>query len=380
MRNVLIVVALMTSMGCTRADQPGGRVDFSAMRTRSAKAHGEHKAVTKRSRTPKKKTDAKSTSVDTAAAKSSPSQWSGRLGYITAEGNGTTRHESVVAAIQSVSAQISSKISGTVTTQDYESDTESAGSVQRQTQAQTSFPYAELIRIERVEREGNVFTAHAQLDKEEAIAALKNGYDAIEKRFLRERPRIEKALIKSDYAILLSQKFNPNQFMRTRREYQRMLEALGSTLDSGNLTTIDDLARRVAQARGQARLYVTTSGQTSDTIQKGVKGVFVEYLAGLGCQMVAKEEPASTTVKVELNLATRNHDEFGAKWVYLGFELKAVSKSDDRVVFSINGMPEFVHGGGMKQAQAEAAVVKELGSKLSGDSQLFDAIVCSEDF
>ena len=92
-----------------------------------------------------------------------------------------------------------------------------------------------------------------------------------------------------------------------------------------------------------------------------------------------KEEPASTTVKVELNLATRNHNEFGAKWVYLGFELKAVSKSDDRVVFSINGMPEFVHGGGMK-AQAESAVVKELSSKLSGDSRLFDAIVCSEDF
>ena len=82
MRNVLIVVALMTSMGCTRADQPGGRIDFSAMRTRSAKAHGEHKAVTKRNRTPKKKTNAKSTPVDTAAAKSSPSQWSGRLGYM----------------------------------------------------------------------------------------------------------------------------------------------------------------------------------------------------------------------------------------------------------------------------------------------------------
>ena len=139
MRNVLVVAALMISMGCTRADQPGARVDFSAMRTRSAKAHGEHQAVTKRSRTPKKKPSAKKPAVDNRDAQSSPSQWSGRMGYITAEGNGTTRHESVVAAIQSVSAQIGSKISGTVTTQDYESDTESAGSVQRQTQAQTSF-------------------------------------------------------------------------------------------------------------------------------------------------------------------------------------------------------------------------------------------------
>ena len=375
MRNVLVVVALIGFLGCTRSDQPGGRVDFSDMRARSANAHREHQAVSRKSRAPKRK----KSQID-KKQKTSPSQWSGRLGYVTGEGNGTTRHEAVVAAIQSVSAQISSKVSGTVTTQDFESDTESSGSVQRQTRAQTSFPYAELIRIGRVEKEGSLFTAFAQLDKEDAVSALKNGYMAFEKRFRREVPRIERALVESDYAILLSQKFNPNQFIRTRREYQRMLEALGSSLDGVSLSTIDDLARRVAQARGQARLYITTSGKTSQTIQKGVKGVFVEYLASLGCQMIVKAEPVSTTVEVDLHLATRDHDEFGAKWVYLGFELKAISKSDDRVGFSINGMPEFVHGGGMKQAQAEAAVVQELGSKLSGDSQLFDAIVCSEDF
>ena len=150
------------------------------------------------------------------------------------------------------------------------------------------FPYAELIRIERVEREGNLFTAFAQLDKEEAIAALKKGYDAIETRFLRERPRIEKALQSLITQSCSVRSLIPINLYALDAKYQRMLEALGSTLDSGNLTTIDDLARRVAQARGQARLYVTTSGDTSDTIQKGVKGVFVEYLAGLGCQMVAR--------------------------------------------------------------------------------------------
>ena len=84
-------------------------------------------------------------------------------------------------------------------------------------------------------------------------------------------------------------------------------------------------------------------------------------------------------VRVKLTLTTRDHEEFDAKWVYLGFKLQAISQTDGRVVVSVNGMPEFVHGGGMKRAQAEAAVIEELTARLKQKPELFDTLICGED-
>ena len=84
-------------------------------------------------------------------------------------------------------------------------------------------------------------------------------------------------------------------------------------------------------------------------------------------------------VDVELSLVTRDHREFGAHWVYLGFDLKATANSDGRVVFNVNGMPEYVHGGGMKPAQAQQAVVSEFAARIKENRAFFESLVCVED-
>ena len=110
----------------------------------------------------------------------------------------------------------------------------------------------------------------------------------------------------------------------------------------------------------------------------GSKSVISQALSRHGCQLVAGSSRDTNIVDVHLHLATRKHREFGAHWLYLGFELKGVSRSDNQVVFSINGMPEFVHGGGMKPQQAQQAVITEFEARLKKDKTLLKSLVCVE--
>jgi hypothetical protein len=158
-----------------------------------------------------------------------------------------------------------------------------------------------------------------------------------------------------------------------------MLTGLGGTLPSKALKHIEVLARRVAKARSTARLRLTVSGKASATVRDAAKNVFTDVLKMRGCQMTSGARKSSTTVTVKLKLKTRAHEEFGAKWLYVGFQLQATTR-DEQVVASINGMPEFVHGGGMNEAQAEQAALSELEKRLKQKSDLFDALICAESF
>ena len=264
-------------------------------------------------------------------------------------------------------------------TQDFEDDTQSTGSVEQRLQAETAFPYAELIRVVDVQRTGADFSVTAELDRAEAIRALRKGVSDETRRFDREIPRIEQALSSGDYAVLLSKRYNPSSFLQKRQLAERMLAGLGGQLPTKGLEHIEALAGRVAKARATARLRLVVSGKSSATVRNAAKNVFTDVLKMRGCQMTSGAGKSPSIVNVQLKLKTRAHEEFGAKWLYVGFQLQATTR-DEQVVASINGMPEFVHGGGMNKAQAEQAALTELAKRLKQKSDLFDELICAESF
>ena len=379
----LISIALIIG-GCTRATDQSGRPDFSQLRARSAGAHQDHQTqVNKKARRTstrkkvKKRTPVSATpKVDSSIA--GPSK-AGRLGYLRGEGRGTTRHEAVVAAMASVSAQITSNVRASITTREFEDDKTSEASVEQRIQSESTFPYAELIKVAEVSKEDAGFRVIAELDRAAAIDAIKTGFNADKRAFEREVPRIRNALASADFAVLLSQRFNPAAFLRKYRQVQRMLSALGQDTEAADVSSLEALARQVSARRAQARLRIRTQGNVPEAVRVGTLSTFSEALSRHGCQLVFGGIQGNHVVDVQLTLATRDHKEFGAHWVYLGFELRAVAQSDGQVVFNVSEMPEFVHGGGMTPAQAQQAVVSELKSRIKQKKKVFDSLVCVED-
>jgi hypothetical protein len=377
MKFIFLITVLCTLGACASSQQT--KPDFSELRERSNRAHQSHSEVIR----PKNKgrsTPAKNSARERRVKPKTKHRAASKYGVIRGEGSGSTRHEAVVSALQTVSAQVMSRVQGVTVTQDFEDDKESTGSVEQRLKAETAFPYAELIRIVDVQPSDIGFTVTAELDKGEAIDALSKGLLEETLRFDREIPRIEQALDTRDYAVLLSRRYNPSSFLKSRQLVERMLTGLGAEAPSKSVSKIKRLAKRVAKVRASARLKLTVRGKVSKTIRDTARTVFTEVLKRRGCQMTSDNQAGPETVDVQLRLKTRDHEEFDAQWVYLGFELKATTRAQRQVVASVNGMPEFAHGGGLGKAQAEQAVLKELGVRLKQKPELFDELVCAESF
>ena len=374
MRLLTLIAALCVLSACGGSQQT--RPDFSELRNRSSQAHQAHRKVLE-PKARSRKVSSKPGSVEASNSKKKRKATS-KLGVIRGEGSGTTRHAAVVSALQGVSAQVLSRVRGRIVTEDFENDMESTGSVKQRLEAETSFPYAELIRVVDVQRSGPDFLVIAELDRGEAIAAIRKGAFDEATRFEREVPRIEQALLSKDYAVLLSRRYNPSFFLAKRQLAQRMLKGLGGQLPTKSVTRIERLALRVAKARSAARLRLRVTGDVSKTIRDAAKNIFTDILKRRGCQMLSGRRTSSAAVDVHLTLKARDHEEFDAQWVDLGFELNATTRTDGQVVASVNGMPEFVHGGGMSKAQAEQAALTELRSRLDAKVEIFDELICAE--
>lgn len=374
MKLFLLITALCTLGACASSQQT--KPDFSELRERSNRAHQGHRDVI----APKPRERSVPTKSESRKGAELKTKAVSKYGVVRGEGSGSTRHEAVVSALQAVSAQVMSRVQGVTVTQDFENDKESTGSVEQRLKAETAFPYAELIRIVDVRRSGADFSVTAELDKGEAIDALSKGLLQESRRFEREVPRIEQALDSRDYAVLLSRRYNPSSFLKSRQLVERMLTGLGAEAPSKSVLKIKRLATRVAKVRSSARLKLTVRGKVSKTVRDTARTVFTEVLKRRGCQMTSGREAGPETVDVRLRLKTRDHEEFDAQWVYLGFELQATTRAQQQVVVSVNGMPEFVHGGGMGRAQAEQAALKELVIRLKQKPELFDELICAESF
>ena len=159
-----------------------------------------------------------------------------------------------------------------------------------------------------------------------------------------------------------------------------MLTGLGAEAPSQSVAKIKRLAKRVAKVRSSARLKLTVRGKVSKTVRDTARTIFTDVLKRRGCQMTSGSQTGPETVDVRLILKTRDHEEFNAQWIYIGFELQATTRAQRQVVASVNGMPEFVHGGGLGRAQAEQAALKELSLRLKNKPELFGELICAESF
>lgn len=379
MRFGIFLIGVLVA-GCTRTTDGSAQPDFSHLRARAASEHAEHTGRSHAKKKKARKTSSRRKSSKTDRKKSASGAASGRLGYLTGEGTGSTRHKAVVSAIAAVTAQISASVKANTTTRDYQDDKKTESSVEQRLESQSSFPYAELIKVAEVTKEGRDFRVVAELDKAAAIDAIRAGFKTEKRAFEREVPRIKTAVAQSDYAILLSKRFSPSAFLRKYEHVRRMLSALGHRMPEKNMRSLRALADQVAKKRAKARLRLRTKGDVPAVIRSGSHSVFSEVLTQRGCQLVAGNVAGEDVVDVSLKLVTRDHREFDADWVYLGFELNAVAQTDGQVVLRVNGMPEFVHGGGMKPAQAHQAVIVELAARLKKDQTIFSGLVCGEDF
>lgn len=286
---------------------------------------------------------------------------------------GATQHEAVRNARRVVSEQISARLESE--TRSFEAEYgdgrgESEASIRIKTTSE--FDHAELIETVGVIRAEGGFTARAALDKRKAAAVYAEEL-ANDRRTLETlAPTIDRAIAEADAAVLLQTRYSPAHIIAEMRRRAGILRILDRPVDVRPDAATLGLVKRAIAARADLVIRLSVQGGGSDALRKAVVGEVGRLLQARGCGFVAwdptmpaaGDAPAGPAVDAEIRVASRDHQEHGMLWRYVGFELQMRDARNGKPVFQFSGMPEIAHGGGPNWAMADQAVARRLGQIL----------------
>ncbi|MEZ4436818.1 MAG: hypothetical protein R3F65_30830 [bacterium] len=295
---------------------------------------------------------------------------------------GSTQHEAVRNAQRVVSEQISSRLESE--TRSFEAEygdgrNDSEASIKIKTTS--DFDHAELIKTIGVVRIVNGFTARAALDKGEAARVYAEEIERDTRALEQLGPTLSQAIGSDDASVLLSTRFSPAHIVAERYRKARIMAVLGRPVDVTPAPETLALAKLMTAARAHTTIRLDVGGNASDALRRAVVGEIGRLLGAEGCRFVENAPPVlperGPVVDATLMIRTRDHQEVGVLWRYLGFELEMIDARNGKPVFSYSAMPEIVHGGGPNWAMADQATARRLGQKLdekaAGD---FKAVTC----
>lgn len=304
-------------------------------------------------------------------------------GSLWGDAFGATQHEAVQNARRMVSEQIASRIESE--TRSFEAEygdgrSDSEASIKIKTTS--AFDHAELIETVGVIRIENGFTARAALDKAKAADVYAEEIGEDTRTLERLGPTLAKAIGENDASVLLSTRFSPAHIVAERYRKARIMAVLDRPVDVTPAPETLALAQLTTAARAGTVIRLDVGGQASEALRRAVVGEIARLLGDRGCRFVEGRygEPLPETgpvVDATLRLASRDHEEVGMLWRYLGFELEMVDARNGKPVFSYSAMPEIVHGGGPNWAMADQATTRRLGQKLDEKAApAFAALTC----
>lgn len=291
-------------------------------------------------------------------------------GSLWGDAFGATQHEAVQNARRVVSEQISSRIESE--TRSYEAEfgdgrSDSEASIKIKTTS--DFDHAELIETVGVIRITNGFTARAALDKAKAAKVYAEEIAEDTRTLERLGPTLAQAIGAHDATILLSTRFSPAHIVAERYRKARIMAVLDHPVDVTPAPETLALAQLTTAARAGTIIRLDVGGHASEALRRAVVGELGRLLADRGCRFIEGRtgDPFPETgpiVDATLTLSTRDHEEVGMLWRYLGFELEMLDARHGKPVFSYSAMPEIAHGGGPNWAMADQATTRRLGQKL----------------
>lgn len=295
---------------------------------------------------------------------------------------GATQHEAVRNAQRVVSEQISSRLESE--TRSFEAEygdgrSDSEASIQIKTTS--DFDHAELIKTIGVVRIDNGFTARAALHKAEAAQVYAEEIERDTRALEQLGPTLSQAIAHNDATVLLSTRFSPAHIVAERYRKARIMAVLGRPVDVTPSADTLALAKLMTAARAHTTIRLDVGGNASDALRRAVVGEVGRLLAAAGCRFVENAAPTlpeqGPVVDATLMIRTRDHQEVGVLWRYLGFEIDMVDARNGKPVFSYSAMPEIAHGGGPNWAMADQAAARRLGQKLDEKAAgAFRALTC----
>jgi hypothetical protein len=280
-----------------------------------------------------------------------------------------------------VSEQIVSKISSESETIDSMHNGRENTEASLKVKTSSQFRHAELIVTTGVIRDGRDFIARVVLDRDAAIKVYSAELADLKQQAERIEPALIKALESLDTSILLTAKWSPMTVLRKQREVASILGVLGVDATVGLSASQVAIAKRATTARSRAVIRLKVSGKADKLLRRAVVGELAKVLNERQCQFAIHDgqapKEATPTADAHLRIVTRDHEEFGALWRYIGFELYIVDSRTRSPVFHLSALPEFVHAGGPSWAMADQALIRRLGTKLAEKyGATFGALAC----
>jgi len=379
--SVLWLPIALIGLGCGAGPKTLNSAERDALRNRAESAHGDARNATRIKKQPRHKKlrrereKTRPDAEDTHLPPPGPTT-------IWADGHGATQHDAVRHGRRLVSEQIVSRIASESRVVDSMDNGREDLQASLKIKTSSSFAHAELIRTIGVVRDGRNFVARVALDRTEASKVYSTELDALRKQTERVAPALRRALTERNTAILLNTNWSPVALLSKQAGKARVLNVLGRSTKVALSADLQALAKRATAQRSRAILRLQVGGKDIPAVLKrSIVGEVSRILGERGCKFAIHDgaPPADgvPTADARLRIVTRDHQEFGALWRYVGFELYIVDARTKAPVFHLSALPEFVHGGGPSWAMADQAVVRRLRRKLKGKfARAFEAITC----
>ena len=357
------LVCALLSMGCAGRPAVLSSADREALRERAADAHGNGGGA------PRIRTRA------TPVPKARPATGAEELvlprpprNSLWADGRAASQAEAVRQARRQVSEQIVSRISSESRTMDSMDNGREDVQSSLKIRTTSQFKHAELIKTTGVIRDGTDFVARVVLNKAEAINVYSRELALLRSRVERGEPTLKRAIETLNTAVLLNTKWAPTALLKKQLKKAQILNLLGKRTEVKLNDRQQTLAKKAVSIRSQAIIRLKVTGQAPALLKRAVVGKLGAILAERNCRFAMHDGQAPKagvpTADAHLRIVTRDHEEFGALWRYVGFELYIVDARSKSPLFHLTALPEFVHGGGPSWAMADQAVIRRMEQKL----------------
>jgi len=307
-------------------------------------------------------------------------------GALWADGYGPTLREASLDARRAVAEQISARLRSSLDAREQEHTQHgSQREVDARIRTETAFEHLELIEVIGEAQVEGGYVARAWVDRRRVVDALRADIAQARARLAEALPRVEAAAERGDATVLLSTAQSPGAQLDGIDRMRRVVEHLGGQVDEAQ---IEADARRVeagvAAQRSAAHLALEVHGDAPSGLREAVTAALSARFAARGCDLrlaPSAETPpgdaASVSVRVRVDLTTRDHAELGVMWRYLGLELQAIDAATGGTVLRFVALPELAKGGGRDWDLADQALARSLDARLKDRAgPAFDAIQC----
>ena len=299
-------------------------------------------------------------------------------GSLWADGFGPTLREAALDAKRAVTEQLDARIESQLDARETE-DSLKGGSrdISARIKTQSAFEHADLIEVlGDAPRDGGV-AVRAYLDRRRAAEVYAEDMRQQREKLKALAPVVSQAITTADAGTLLRIETAPGALLGRLQAQRRIAGRLdgAATAPTEDETSADTLERDASGARRRTVLRLKV--EAPETLPPEVRRAAAEAVSHLfttrGCTLgeATFDPPADGVPAADftLRLASRDGEEAGLQWRYLGLELEGRDARTQNSFFHFSALPEFAKGGGKGWDNADRALVKAVESRLADKMQ-----------